>query len=560
VERNVADLLATAPQVVVYVNLIKVGVVAALTIAWGLAAQWVDIDTDVVKTKRKLWNMITIGGGLVAFFVLFIIPWTGTLFGVGLAAWFVIAGSGLVMYVIHRNGRVIPEARVMTVSHLKRTMARNPENKKDSVARSMRVRISDHKGNFVASPSDPKELQAFKLVQDFLYNLLWRRASIVDLSPAKDSYRVRYKIDGVATEDRDGLSTTDGEAILTYLKSKAGLNVEEIRRPQKGRIQTALLSHAGDVGYTEVHTSGTTAGERMRLNICTSPTLLRLNELGLAAPRLEKIQKDVLAQNTGLLVISSTPHNGVSTTCYAILRNHDAYMNNIHSLERSSITELDNITQHCYEGSNTDVNYARMLQTILRRDPDIVMVGDCDDAETAQIAVRAAAQDRKIYLNMNAENTFDALSKLVDYVDDNALLAKGLTGILSQRLIRVLCNDCREAFRPDEKTLKKLNLPANKIERFYRPPTEKKLDRKGREIVCETCQGTGYVGRTGVYELLVVDDAIRSLIAEGASISKIKALARKSKMYYLMEEALLKVIDGTTSLNEVIRSTKTSEK
>ncbi len=559
-ERNVADLLATAPQVVVYVNLIKVGVVVALTFAWGLAAQWVDHDTDVVKTKRQLWNMITLGGGLVAYFVLFIIPWNGTLFAAGLAAWLVIAGSGLVMYVIHRNSRVIPDARVFTIGHLKRKIARNPENKKDSVARSMRVRISDHKGDFVGSPTDPKELQAFKLVQDFLYNLLWRRASLVDLSPGKDSYRVMYKIDGVATEDRDGLSTADGEAILQYLKSKAGLNVEEVRRPQTGRIQTALLSHAGDVGYTDVHTSGTTAGERMRLDICTSPTLLRLHELGMATPRLESVRNDVLSQRTGLLVVSSTPHNGVSTTCYAILRSHDAYMNNIHSLERSSLTDLDNITQHNYEGSNTDVNYARMLQTIIRREPDIVMVGDCDDDETAQIAVRAAADDRKIYLGMNAESTFDALSKLISHVEDNALVAQAMRGVLSQRLIRILCTDCREAFRPDEKTLKKLNLPSDKIERFYRPPSEKKLDRKGREIVCDTCQGTGYVGRTAVFELLVVDDAIRALIAEGAPISKIKSLARKNKMYYLMEEALLKVIDGTTSLNEVIRCTKTSEK
>ncbi len=559
-ERNGVDLLATAPQVVIYVNLIKVGVIVALTIGWGLAAQWVDRDTDVVKTKRQQWNMIIIGGGLVAFFVLFVIPWSGSLFGVGLAAWMVIAGSGLFMYVIHRNGRVIPDARVLTIGHLKRTFARNPENRKDAAARSQRVRIHDHKGDFVGSPTDPAELQAFKLVQDFLYNLLWRRASVVDLSPGKEAYRVMYKIDCVATEDRDGLSTADGETILQYIKRHAGLNVEEVRRPQTGRIQTALLSHEGDVGYTDVYTSGTTAGERMRLNICTSPTLLRLHELGMATPRLETLRNDVLGKRTGMLIISSTPHHGTSTTCYAILRSHDAYMNNIHSLERSSITELDNITQHNYEGSNTDVNYARMLQTILRREPDIVMVGDCDDRETAQIAIRAAAQDRKIYLSMNAENSFDALSKMVDYVEDNALIAKGLVGVLSQRLIRILCSDCREAFRPDEKTLKKLNLPADKIERFYRPPSEKKLDRKGREILCESCQGTGYVGRTGVFELLVVDDAIRTLIAGGASLSKIKAQARKSKMYYLMEEALLKVIDGTTSLNEVIRSIKTSGK
>ncbi len=126
-------------------------------------------------------------------------------------------------------------------------------------------------------------------------------------------------------------------------------------------------------------------------------------------------------------------------------------------------------------------------------------------------------------------------------------------GVLSQRLVRVLCRSCRQSFKPDEKLLKKANLPLDRIEHFHRPPTEPVYDRKGREIICQTCQGSGYVGRTAVFEVLIIDDQIRQLIAKGAPIKQIKGQARKNRTYYLQEEGLLKVIDGTTSLDEIIR-------
>jgi len=190
---------------------------------------------------------------------------------------------------------------------------------------------------------------------------------------------------------------------------------------------------------------------------------------------------------------------------------------------------------------------------VRRREPNIVLVTDCDDHETALIAARAAADDRKIYLGMQAKDTFDALSRYVKFVEDNGLASKALLGIINQRLVRKLCTECREAYRPDPNMLKKLNLPADKIERFYRPPSEPKFNKKGKEIVCTHCQGTGYIGRMCVFELLVPDDHVKTLIAQDAPIKTIKGHCRKNRMYYLQEEGLLKVIDGTTSMNEVLR-------
>ena len=161
---------------------------------------------------------------------------------------------------------------------------------------------------------------------------------------------------------------------------------------------------------------------------------------------------------------------------------------------------------------------------------------------------------------MHAKDSFDALGKYLTFLGDGRLAAKALLGALNQRLVRLLCEECREAFQPDPATLKKLNLPADKIERFYRPPSEPQAGKRGKTAICRKCQGTGYVGRTGFFELLVVDPAVRKLIAQGAPIERIKAQARQNKMYYLQEEGLLKVISGKTSMNEILRCLRADEK
>ncbi len=541
-----------------YVSVVKVAIFVLLFFVWALTAQWVDRDTDTVKTRREQWNLIVISGGAVATFVLFAVPlWGGGLFAVGILFWILLAGGSLVAYVVHRNGRVVGTARVLTVGHVKRLLGSQRTKKvKD---KGLRVQICDHKGDFVGLPEDPEDALAFQGTQDFLFDLIWRRASDADILAGKENYRLVYRIDGVATERPDGIPVEEGERIFRYLKKIAGLNVEEIRRPQTGHIEATLLSHQGDVSKAEVHTSGTTAGERMRLRLQANAKIMRLHELGLPEQRLKSI-KQVMAKSSGVFLLSAPSQHGLTTTQYAVLRAHDAYMNNIHVLERRPLAELDNMTQQRYEGANSDVNYARMLQTVFRREPDIVMVGECEDRETALIATRGAAGGRKVYLGMQADDSFEAMNRYLTLLNDNRMAAKCFLGVINQRLVRILCKDCRETYEPDAGTLKKLNIPADKIEHFYRPPSEPKKDKKGREIVCMNCQGAGYVGRTGVFEFLRMDDPLRKLIEEGVAINRIKAYCRKNKMYYLMEEGMLKVIDGTTSMNEVLRSAQSKSK
>lgn len=536
----------------IYVNFFKIGVVVLATLGWAAVTAWVDRDTDVVKTKREQWNIIVIAGGAVGFAMLLFAPWKGPLYFVGLGLFLLLAGGSQLIYVIHRNNRVVPKAKVLTVDHFKRLLSGGEKKGKGGESKGMQVRLLNAEGKPVnPSDEDPDEVADYDLTQGFLHDLLWRRVSDVDLVRNNDRYRMVTRVDGMASERADGLALDDGDRIVRYLKGVAGLNVEERRKPQTGKVRAALLTKEGSPGEMEVHTSGSTAGERMRLRTLSGMEVLKLPDVGLAPQRIEKL-KGLIEQKHGMILVSGPRGSGVTTTLYAILRAHDAFLNNIHTMERQPLSTLDNITQNKHDRGTTDVSYARMLQTVLRREPDIVAVGECEDRETAQIASRAT-EERKIYMAIEGGDAFEALTRYLQFVEDPRLASRALLGVTSQRLLRKLCTSCREAFRPDAAKLKKLNLPADKIERFFRPPTEPILDKKGNEIICENCQGTGYHGRTAIVELLIIDDAMKALIAEGATADKLKAAARRNKMYLLQEEGLFKVIEGVTSLNEVQR-------
>lgn len=533
-----------------YYSLTKLATVAVLFLAWVFACQWVDADAVQVKTKREQWNLIVISGGLAGLFVLFSVPWPGTLFLLGLAFFVLLAGAGLMAYVIHRNGRVVKNARVLTLSHAKRLMQRSEKGKKEKLDKGIRVLLADVEGKSIPKPDDAEGAEVFDDTQEFLFTMLWRRATEAELAVGAEKTRVVLVIDGVSNKAEE-LPVETARRVVGFMKQVAGLNSEERRRPQTGRLRAGLLAEVGDLGILEVTTSGSTAGERLRLRMRSPAQLKRLGELGLRKEAEEKLRGFVKA-TSGLVIFSGPRGSGITTTQYAIMREHDAFMLNLHTIERELLLELDNITQHPYK-NDPDISYARQVLTVLRREPDILLVGECEDRETAQVACQAAAEDKKILLALEAGSCMDALGRFLALVENPALVGKALLGIVNERLLRVLCPTCRQAYRPDEKLLRKANLPVDKIDTFYRKPPEPILDKRGREIICQTCRGAGFVGRTGVFEILVVDEALRKLVAEGAPLKTIKAQARKARMRYLQEEGLLKVIDGTTSLNEVLR-------
>lgn len=549
-----APPLAQVPEPGGYVSWIRVLLVLVMLIPWLSFCQWVDQDTRYVRRiNREMWNGIVLGGGTIGLIVWLFMPWqTAGLFAAGFGLWLVITAGTCAVYVIVRNNIVDPTARVFTPRHIKGWYASLGKKKEERRAIMERVKLTTHSGGKVPVPDDPSKAEPYEAAQTMLYDALWRRASEVEMVVTRNAARLAYRVDGVVTPRHDLLDRDNADRALLFIKEIGGLDLAERRKPQAGKIRGSIGGNRGMIDI-EVRSSGTTEHERLSLRIVGDETRLRLHDLGMDEAILERFEK-LMAEPGGLILISGPKTSGVTTTLYACLRNHDAFMQNLLTLERVPLMELENITQHLYDPTKHEGSFARQLQTVLRREPDVVMVSDCLDRETAHLAVKAAQDGKRIYLGIQAKDSFDALKKLISLAGDTDGVASTLRGITGQRLIRKLCIACRVSYKPDVQILKKANLPVDKIDQFYRPPKpEEMVDEKGNPRVCPNCQNSGYFGRVGLFELLVVDDPMRELIRNGQPVNNIRAQARKGNMLYLQEVGVQKVIKGVTAMNEMLR-------
>jgi type II secretory ATPase GspE/PulE/Tfp pilus assembly ATPase PilB-like protein len=521
--------------------------------AWLGITQWACKDIEYVKTRVYRWHLTVFAGGIVGMLAWLCFPFRGVLFWFGLLLFGLLSLGAVLTYVLHRNSLVAKNARILTPRHIQGLCVRVTGKGDGKVEAIERIRINNREGRHVRVPNDDEEREQFMAMQNLLADALWRRSSEVDLIAAGDRSQLGYRIDGVPTPRTDLLKPDEMAQALTMLKKVAGLHVEEKRKPQQGKLSALYPLGTNNRVQMEVRSSGSTHGERVQIRIAADLDSLRLPDLGMAPPRLE-LFKRVVDMRAGLVLFGGTPHSGVTTTQYATARSHDAFMSNIHALERRQLMELENITQHVHDSQNPDLGFARQFQSILRREPDVVIVDDCPDHETAELAARAASAGRKIYLSVRGRDCLNVLNNYLNFLEDNKLGASVLLAVTNQRLVRQLCPECREAYTPDENLLRKANLPVDKIEHFYRAPVEVRTDRRGNPVLCKHCQGTGYYGRTGLFEIMIINDDIRRLIRAGAKMSEIKQAARKNKMLYLQEEGLIKVIDGVTSMDEVLRA------
>ncbi len=537
------ELLGQSAGVGAYLAIWKVLIFVVFFGAWAWVGQWVDTDTEVVHTKRAFWNNIYLGVGLGGLCLWLLMPAPFLVnFLIFLVFWLTVS----ITYVVHRNARVSPELKILTVDHIKDLLE---SDKKKTKTDKRLTFISSNKNELPMPKRQEKEYPGYMVAVELVNDVWNRRASKVELAPTGENYQVRYVVDGVASIAGER-ERRDAEECLNYLKAVGGMETEERRRPQSGHFSTSRLD--SDAKWS-IKTAGSTRGEHMVLEKVQEAQALKLDELGLTPDQLERM-KEYVAAPAGVVLICGTRGSGLTTTLYSLTRRHDPFMQHIHTLERSIIIELDNISQHEVEQSADGKAMARQLQSVLRGDPDIMMVGFCENAPMAHFGSRAAAEGKKLYYGLSEPTTFHGLQRWLKWVNDHELAAQTLLAVVSQRLLRKLCLECREAYAPDGALLKKLNLPADKIKQFYRAG-EIEYDKRGRPLLCTNCQGTGYFGRTAVFETLFVSESLRQLIRAKAPINNMRAQCRKEKMLYLQEEALRKVIDGTTSIQEVLRVT-----
>lgn len=532
-----------------YISLTKFIIFAILFFAWLPIVNWVYRDAKVVRTKEMFWTLIFFSAGAVAAVI-----WLLTYFFIiGLLFYLIAVAATLLVYIMHRNAKVPTFERILTANHIKSLFI---NEQKQITALSKGLSFITANNNEVPIPQrKTPEFFGYKLANEIFHDAIWRRTETVTFLPVPEGYRTIYNIDG-AIFKQPTKAREEMEYFIRFLKHLADLNVNEKRKPQRGKFR--IRSNKTNIDW-EVTTAGSTAGEQAQVRQIKQHSLLKLADLGLSASQLEKLNK-IRDLQSGLFIIAGPKKSGVTTTFYTMLRNHDPFLHNINTLERQPSAELANITQNIYSLSDTGtMSYAQKLQTILQNNPDIIGVSDCQDAETASILCSVARKGKLVYVTLEAPNVVEALGKWIKLLGDKDLVAETLVGIVAQRLLRKLCSKCRQPYEPNIELLRKFNIPAEKVKLFYRQ-AETRRDKRGKSVLCENCQGTGFFGRTAVMEIILINDELRKTIKESKTLSDIGTQFRLTKMLYMQEQALRKVIGGTTAINEVIRVFSTPKK
>jgi type II secretory ATPase GspE/PulE/Tfp pilus assembly ATPase PilB-like protein len=336
-----------------------------------------------------------------------------------------------------------------------------------------------------------------------------------------------------------------GESIINIVKVLGAMDITEKRKPQDGSFRAQLEKRMIDF---RAASQGTREGEKMSIRILDQAnSVSKLSQLGMRKQMQDQL-KEVINQPHGLFLSCGPTGAGKSTTLYAALSELDAFQQNIITVEDPIEYKMANVTQ-IEVNVKAGNSFANSLRSILRQDPDVVMVGEIRDAETAKIACQAANTGHMVFSTIHANDTISALYRLFDLEVEPFLLSSSISAILGQRLVRKLCDDCKEPYTPKPELLKQVGLPAEKIEAFYRPPSEP-------QGICPTCGGLAYKGRLGVFELLVINERLRDMIRENAPVTALRAEARKNGMLYMKEEGLRLVVKGVTSLQELQANVK----
>jgi type IV pilus assembly protein PilB len=379
---------------------------------------------------------------------------------------------------------------------------------------------------------------ASKTVNKIIADALSRRASDIHIEPQEKDVLVRYRVDGVLQEIMR-LPKKDIYAIVSRIKVMSNLNIAERRKPQDGSFQVKNEGKRVDV---RVSVLPSVLGESVSLRLLyRDESLIELGELGMP-PHILKKYLSLAMKPTGAILVTGPTGSGKTTTLYATLKVIATPEKKVITIEDPVEYHLPGIIQMSIN-PKTGLTFSSGLRTILRADPDIIMVGEIRDVETAEIAIRASLTGHLVLSTLHTNDAPSALARLMDMGIEPYLVTSSINAILSQRLARKLCPQCKEAYEPEEETLKLLKLPLSKEECpvIYRA--------KG----CNYCGGTGYFGRIGLFELMIITPQIARLALEKKTAEEIGRVAQEEGMTTLLQDGAEKVKNGITSLEEILR-------
>ncbi|MYL33297.1 type II secretion system protein GspE [Pontibacillus yanchengensis] len=388
---------------------------------------------------------------------------------------------------------------------------------------------------------DPNDAPAIRLMNQLLQAGIQLKASDIHIDPQETKVFIRYRIDGILRTERT-LPKSFQNSLIARIKIMANLNITETRLPQDGRIKTTIDRNPVDL---RISTLPTVFGEKVVIRILDlGSALSKVGELGFNKINHKRFM-NLIEQPSGLVLITGPTGSGKSSTLYASLNQLNTDDVNIITVEDPVEYQIEGINQ-VQVNSAVGLTFSRGLRSILRQDPNIVMVGEIRDSETAEIAIRASLTGHLVFSTLHTNSAIATIPRLFDMDVEPYLVVSSLSGIVAQRLVRKICRDCKTSYTPSDMEVQTMKKRGMKVDQLY----------KGKG--CNSCQNTGYRGRLAIQEVLVIDDKIKTMMMNYESINEIYHYAWKNGMIFLIDDGLLKAKQGLTSIEEVLRVAQSS--
>lgn len=380
-----------------------------------------------------------------------------------------------------------------------------------------------------------------KLVNLLLSGAIKDRASDIHVEPYSGNLKVRYRIDGILY-DILSLPRRIQSPLISRIKIMAKLNIAEKRLPQDGRIEIKIADRLVDIRVSVIPTA---FGERVVLRLLDkTANILKLSDLGMHDERIKLLNK-LIKSPYGIILVTGPTGSGKTTTLYAALSTINRPEINIITIEDPIEYQMDGVGQ-IQVNPKIDLTFAAGLRSIVRQDPDVILIGEIRDRETAEIAIQSSLTGHLVFSTLHTNDAASAVTRLIDMGIEPFLVTSSIVAIIAQRLVRVLCPHCKEDYIPDEESLINLGLDKSVLKNntFYR--------KKG----CNMCMQTGFRGRTAIFEILTVDDEVKKLVLKTSDANQINDLAIKQGMITLQKDGIDKVLSGITTTEEVLRVTR----
>ena len=504
-----------------------------LVVAWAAACLRIGDDArSVFRTSRPWKQLFVLSGVLILLatavfgrraFTITVLPFTGL----------------AIVYLVRRELVATPDqqlpARQWVEDRIRGWLSGRPAPERPVKAPTREVTLLKKSGQAYEG-TDSETSQAVKAVKQLLLQAVDLRATDIHFDPRPgDSFEVRCRVDGLL-RTTGSIGGPPGRTALAVCKVLGDMDIADRRLPQYGTFAIRCDGRNFDVRAATVPTKD---GEKITIRLLEAMKLRSLEELGMRKSIAGGV-RGVCSRSSGMLIICGPTGEGKTTTAFAALKEIDGLTRNIVTIE-------DPIEYRLATASQIPVNtaagqtFATILRSVLRQDPDVILVGEIRDQETAEIALRAALTGHLVFSTLHAKDTSTAVTRLIDMGLDATLLQSALSLVLAQRLVKLLCVDCKKPFVPTDTEMQRYGLVRDQAWQFHRP------------VGCPRCGQSGYRGRTAVHELMVVDGPIREQLVGRPSIEELRRVARQAGTRPLRQAALLLVAKGLTSLAEVDR-------